>query len=112
MIDQLEDVDGSETFYYVDEDKKRELEYYKNSIIHCFIAHSFVAVSLLTGTEEIRREEAIREDYGFLKNIFIKLCPPGDAYLNAPIAVTVLLKNYILIKTISEKEVSIMSSKS
>lgn len=70
VVNLLEDVDGTETFYYVDEDKKRQLEYYKNSIIHFFISHAFVAVSLLKGTEEIRSGEAIQEDYGFLKNVF------------------------------------------
>ena len=62
----------AETFYYVDDDKKRELEYYKNSIIHCFIPHAFVAVSLLTGTEETKSEESIRQDYAFLKNLLKK----------------------------------------
>jgi glycerol-3-phosphate O-acyltransferase len=70
VVNLLEDVDGEETFYYVDEDKKRELEYYKNSIIHCFIPHAFVAVSLLTGTEETRDEKAIMDDYAFLKRLF------------------------------------------
>ena len=70
MVNLLEDMDGEETFYYVDEDKKRELEYYKNSIIHCFIPHAFVAVSLLTGTEETKNEKAILEDYAFLKRLF------------------------------------------
>ncbi len=70
VVNLLEDVDGEETFYYVDEDKKRELEYYKNSIIHCFISHAFIAVSLLTGTEETRDEKVILEDYAFLKSLF------------------------------------------
>jgi glycerol-3-phosphate O-acyltransferase len=70
VVNLLEDVDGEETFYYVDEDKKQELEYYKNSIIHCFLSHAFIAVSLLTGTEETRNEKAILEDYAFLKRLF------------------------------------------
>ena len=52
------------------EEKKPELEYYKNSIIHCFIGHAFVAVSLLTGKEEIKTHESILTDYGFLRNLF------------------------------------------
>ena len=70
VVNVLEDVEGEEIFYYVDEDKKQELEYYKNSIIHCFISHAFVAVSLLTGTEETKTEKTILEDYIFLKKIF------------------------------------------
>ncbi|UCF72678.1 MAG: 1-acyl-sn-glycerol-3-phosphate acyltransferase [Deltaproteobacteria bacterium] len=71
IIDFLEDAQGEEeTFYYVDEDKKMELEYYKNSIIHFFIPHSLVAISFLTGSEEVKNPEAIVSDYTFLKNLF------------------------------------------
>ena len=70
VVNVLEDVDGTETFYYVDEDKKRELEYYKNSIVHCFISHAFVAISLLTGTEETRSKKTVVNDYGFLQGLF------------------------------------------
>jgi glycerol-3-phosphate O-acyltransferase len=70
IIDRIEDADGKEAFYYVQDEKKKELEYYKNSIIHFFVLHSFVAVSLLTKRDEIKSREAILEDYGFLKNLF------------------------------------------
>jgi glycerol-3-phosphate O-acyltransferase len=71
VIDFLEDVQGEEeTFYYVDEDKKIELEYYKNSIIHFFIPHSLIAISLLTGAEEVKELDSIISDYAFLKNLF------------------------------------------
>jgi len=71
VIDILEDVQGEEeTFYFVDEVKKIELEYYKNSIIHFFIPHSLVAISLLTGTEEVKELDSIISDYAFLKNLF------------------------------------------
>lgn len=71
IIESLEDQDGiDEPFYYVEDEKKLELEYYKNSIIHFFIPHAFVAVSLLTGTEEIKDPDAIIEDYAFLRRLF------------------------------------------
>jgi glycerol-3-phosphate O-acyltransferase len=71
VIDSLEDAEGEEEpFYYVDEDKKMELEYHKNSIIHFFIPHSFVAISLLTGSEEVKDLESIISDYAFLKDLF------------------------------------------
>jgi len=70
VVSFLEDVDGAETFYYVDEEKKPELEYYKNSIIHCFIGHAFVAVSLLTGKDEVKTHESVLNDYCFLRNLF------------------------------------------
>jgi len=66
----LSDMDGEETFYFVDDEKKRELEYYKNSTIHYFISHGFTAASLLRGTAEIRNREAIARDYVFLRRLF------------------------------------------
>ena len=70
VVNLLEEIDGEEAFYYVDEGKKGELEYYKNSIIHYFIPHAFVAVSMLTGTDEVKSMEEIRDDYHFLKELF------------------------------------------
>jgi glycerol-3-phosphate O-acyltransferase len=70
VVNFLEDVDGAETFYYVHEEKKKELEYYKNSIIHFFVSHAFVAVSLLRGFEEVKADETIFADYAFLKKLF------------------------------------------
>ena len=70
VVNMLEDVDGSEAFYYVDDEKKMELAFYKNSIIHFFIRHSFLALSLLTGSENVRKDSDIVEDYQFLKGLF------------------------------------------
>jgi glycerol-3-phosphate O-acyltransferase len=71
IIESLGDAPGEEEpFHYVDEDKKIELEYYKNNIIHFFIPHAFVAISLLSGKEEVRHIEAIISDYAFLKHLF------------------------------------------
>jgi glycerol-3-phosphate O-acyltransferase len=71
VVDFLEDTEGQEdTFYYVDDDKKVELEYYKNSIIHFFIPHAFVAISLLAGSEEVKHPGSLVSDYIFLKHLF------------------------------------------
>ena len=71
IVDFLEDTEvEEETFYYVDDEKKIELEYYKNSIIHFFILHSFVAISILTGQEEVKHTDSIISDYDFLKTLF------------------------------------------
>ena len=70
MLNFLEDVDGAETFYYVEEEKKNDLEYYKNSIIHWFISHAFVALSMLTGRGEIITKDDILTDYEFLRKLF------------------------------------------
>ncbi len=71
IIDLLEKTDSAdEPFYYMEDDKQLELEYYKNSIIHFFIAHAFAAVSLLSGAEETKELKSILEDYAFLKQVF------------------------------------------
>lgn len=70
VVDFLEDENGEETFYYVEEEKKKQLEYYKNSIIHFFVPEAFVALSLLSGAEEVRTVESILPDYLFLKTVF------------------------------------------
>ncbi|MFO7987390.1 MAG: 1-acyl-sn-glycerol-3-phosphate acyltransferase [Desulfatiglandaceae bacterium] len=70
VVNALENVDRSETFYYLSEEKIPELAYYKNSIIHYFIPHTFVALSLLAGKEEIKTPGQIRTDHDFLKNVF------------------------------------------
>ncbi|MBW1996898.1 MAG: 1-acyl-sn-glycerol-3-phosphate acyltransferase [Deltaproteobacteria bacterium] len=71
VVESLEGISGrEETFYYVDDEKKMELEYYKNCIIHYFISTSLVAVSLLTGPEEERNLDSVISDYRFLSYIF------------------------------------------
>ncbi|MEW6664307.1 MAG: 1-acyl-sn-glycerol-3-phosphate acyltransferase [Thermodesulfobacteriota bacterium] len=71
IVDSLEDVEGEEEpFYYVDEEKKIQLEYYKNSTIHYFIENALVALSLLKGKEEMKSEAALLDDCAFLENLF------------------------------------------
>lgn len=70
VVDSPEGGDVDETFYYAAGEKKRELEYYKNGIIHYFIPHAYVAVSLLAGREELKTKEGLLADYGFLKDLF------------------------------------------
>lgn len=70
VLEAIKDVDESEMFYYAKEEKKPELEFYKNSMIHCFIPEAFVALSLLTGNEELTPREKVVMDYVFLKRVF------------------------------------------
>ena len=70
VLETIEDVDDEEMFYFTKDEKKPELEYYKNSIIHWFIPHAFVSLSLLTGNREITPKENVAKDYLFLKNVF------------------------------------------
>jgi glycerol-3-phosphate O-acyltransferase len=71
IVEVLEDATGTEeNFYYVDDERKIELEYYKNNIIHFFIPYSFVAVLLLAGHEEEKNPAMLVADYLFLQNLF------------------------------------------
>ena len=71
VVNVMEDVPWEEeAFYFVDEDKKIELEYYKNNIIHFFIHHSFVAISFLKGMEEVKEIDSVMADYILMKDIF------------------------------------------
>ena len=73
LVDFIEDTLGEEeAFYFVEDDKKMELEYYKNNIIHFFIHHSFMALSLITGAEEEKKLESILSDYVFMRNLLSK----------------------------------------
>ena len=76
----LEDIEGEETFYFVDDEKKPELEYYKNSVIHATITYGFVAVSLLSGAGQAPVKASLLDDYRFMKHLFRNefVCsPPG-----------------------------------
>ncbi len=70
VLEAIEDMDESDIFYFAKDEKKPELEYYKNSIIHCFIPYAFVSVSLLAAKDAIPRKETIFKDYVFLKHVF------------------------------------------
>ncbi|MCU0595432.1 MAG: 1-acyl-sn-glycerol-3-phosphate acyltransferase [Desulfobacterota bacterium] len=70
IVEVLEDVDQEEeTFYFVEDERKIELEYYKNNIIHFFLPHALVATSLLTGRDAEKKLDAMVSDYIFMKNL-------------------------------------------
>jgi len=69
VVETLEGADGDEeSFYFVEDEKKIELEYYKNSILHHFLNHTLVAASLLAGREQIRSFDSVSSDYEFMRN--------------------------------------------
>ena len=72
MVKQLDDVDNTETFYYVEDDQKPELAYYKNSIVHYFVSHGYAALCLLSGSEAAKTMAGVMEDFLFLKALFKK----------------------------------------
>jgi glycerol-3-phosphate O-acyltransferase len=71
VVESLEGGDGDEeTFYFVEDDKKIELEYYKNCIINYFLHHALVAASLLSGKEEVKTPVSVFSDYEFVSELF------------------------------------------
>lgn len=70
IVEVLEDGDPEEEiFYFVEEERKLELEYYKNSIVHFFLPHALVATSLLTGREEVKSWDDLVLDCEFMKDL-------------------------------------------
>ena len=65
-----EEEDIREIVYSLDDDKRLNLEYYKNNILHYFLPASFVALSLLASMEGMVPLSQIVEDYRFFKRLF------------------------------------------
>lgn len=59
-----------ETVYSLEDDKRPNLEYYKNNILHYFIPVSFAAVSLISSKEDTVALNQLLDDYQFLKRLF------------------------------------------
>lgn len=72
IIEHTENPSDEGKFFFIKDDKKLELEYYKNSIIHFFIEYSFTAVSMLSGPEEEKSLDSIVFCHDFLKKSFGK----------------------------------------
>jgi glycerol-3-phosphate O-acyltransferase len=71
MGEEEDERDETEEIVYSLEDNKRlNLEYYKNNILHYFIPVSFVATSLLSSDEDMIPLNQILMDYRFLKRLF------------------------------------------
>ena len=69
-VDDDEVDEFSEIVYSVDEDRRLNLEYYKNTILHFFIPISFVATSILSSDEDTIPLSRIIDDYRFFKMLF------------------------------------------
>ncbi len=81
LIDQLglisrmgaedeEEEEVDEIVYSIEDDKRMNLEYYKNNILHYFLPVSFVATSVLASSEDMVPVNRIRDDYAFFKRLF------------------------------------------
>ena len=69
--EEEEDEDEFEEIVYSLEDEKRmNLEYYKNNILNYFLPISFVATSILSNNNDVVPLTQIIEDYRFFKKLF------------------------------------------
>ncbi len=59
-----------EKVFFVPEEKRLTLEFYKNNILHFFIPASFVATSILSGGGQGTTSKQIITDYTYLRKLF------------------------------------------
>ncbi len=69
--EEEEDDEFAETIYSVDENKRLNLEYYKNNLLHSFVSLAFVSLSILSGVRTRVPMSDIVEDYSFFKALFV-----------------------------------------
>ncbi len=69
FIALVEELTGKTVTYTIKPKKRRDLAYYKNSIIHFFVDYSLVATSLLAGRELEKPASQVSDDYLFLKEL-------------------------------------------
>jgi glycerol-3-phosphate O-acyltransferase len=73
LIQEIEgepDEPDSEKVFFVPEEKRLTLEFYKNNILHFFIPASFVATSILSRGGEGTTRQGLAEDYTYFRKLF------------------------------------------
>lgn len=65
--DEVEEM--QEVVYSLEDDKRLNLEYYKNNILHFFIPLCFAATSMVNSNEDVMSLARIMGDYKFLKHL-------------------------------------------
>jgi len=68
--DEEEPDEMEEIVYSLEDENRLKLEYYKNNILHFFVPISFVAVSLLSSSEDMISVKQVLKDFQFLKRLF------------------------------------------
>jgi len=69
--EEEEEDELAETIYSVDENKRLNLEYYKNNILHSFVSFAFVSLSILSDSRSRISLTKVMEDYIFFKSLFM-----------------------------------------
>ncbi len=68
--EEEEEDEFEEIVYSLEDDKRMNLEYYKNNILNYFLPISFVATSILSDNNDMVPLTQIIEDYRFFKKLF------------------------------------------
>ncbi|MCK9275707.1 MAG: 1-acyl-sn-glycerol-3-phosphate acyltransferase [Syntrophales bacterium] len=69
-FDAEEEEESAEIIYSVEEEKRLNLEYYKNNILHYFMPIAFVSTSILSRDQNSMPLSRIFDDYRFFKTLF------------------------------------------
>jgi glycerol-3-phosphate O-acyltransferase len=70
--EEEEEDEFEEIVYSLEDDKRMNLEYYKNNILNYFLPISFVATSILSNNNDVIPLTQIMEDYRFFKKLFLR----------------------------------------
>lgn len=70
--EEEEEDDIEEIVYSLEDDKRLNLEYYKNNILSYFLPISFVATSILSNSNDMIPLTQIIGDYRFFKKLFLR----------------------------------------
>ncbi len=68
--DQDDEGEDYEQVFFVPEDKRLNLEFYKNSTLHFLLPPAFIAVSILSRLGAASSKKQITEDYTYLRKLF------------------------------------------
>jgi glycerol-3-phosphate O-acyltransferase len=70
--EEEEEDEFEEVVYSLEDEKRMNLEYYKNNILNYFLPISFVATSILSNNNDIIPLTQVMEDYRFFKKLFLR----------------------------------------
>jgi glycerol-3-phosphate O-acyltransferase len=68
--EEEEEEEVEEVVYSLEDDKRMNIEYYKNNILHYFLPVSFVATSILASQDDLVPINRVIDDYAFFKRLF------------------------------------------
>lgn len=79
-LDRDEKVEEEDPLFELNDKNRHNLEYYKNNILHFLLPISFVSVSLLSLKRKSIDMEGIKEDFAFMRDLFINdfVFPPDE----------------------------------